>query len=173
MQIYPWPRLLLTLILSPLETDMRKSLTRKNLRGFTLIELMIVIVIVAIVSAYAYPSYMRYIVNTKRTAATSVLLQVADRQQQFFMDSKTYTADLTNLGFPSNPLEISDDGRSMASGDSDNVYSVALSNVTVTTYTITATPLNVQLSRDTDCGALTFDQSGAKGAGGSVEDCWK
>ena len=152
---------------------MRNSMTPKNLRGFTLIELMIVIVIVAIISAYAYPSYMRYIVNTKRTAATSVLLQVADRQQQFFMDSKTYTADLTNLGFPSNPLEISDDGRSMASGDSDNVYSVSLSNVTVTTYTITATPLNVQLSRDTDCGALTFNQSGAKGAGGSVEDCWK
>ena len=168
-----WPRLLLTLILSRLETDMRNSMTARNLRGFTLIELMIVIVIVAIISAYAYPSYMRYIVNTKRTAATSVLLQVADRQQQFFMDSKTYTADLTNLGFPSNPLEISDDGRSMASGDSDNVYSVSLSNVTVTTYTITATPLNVQLSRDTDCGALTFNQSGAKGAGGSVEDCWK
>ncbi len=148
-------------------------MTRKYHGGFTLIELMIVIVIVAIISAYAYPSYVQYIVNTKRTAATSVLLQIADRQQQFFMDSKTYTADITNLGFPSDPLEISDDGRSMASGDSSNVYSISLSNVTITTYTITATPLNVQLSRDTDCGALTFDQSGAKGAGGNVEDCWK
>jgi len=152
---------------------MRKTMTRKYHGGFTLIELMIVIVIVAIISAYAYPSYVQYIVNTKRTAATSVLLQIADRQQQFFMDSKTYTADITNLGFPSDPLEISDDGRSMASGDSSNVYSISLSNVTITTYTITATPLNVQLSRDTDCGALTFDQSGAKGAGGNVEDCWK
>ena len=148
-------------------------MTRKYHGGFTLIELMIVIVIVAIISAYAYPSYVQYIVNTKRTAATSVLLQIADRQQQFFMDAKTYTADITNLGFPSDPLEISDDGRSMASGDSSNVYSISLSNVTITTYTITATPLNVQLSRDTDCGALTFDQSGAKGAGGNVEDCWK
>jgi len=152
---------------------MQKSLRRKDLRGFTLIELMVVIIIIAIISAIAYPSYTQYIVDTKRTAATSVLLQIADRQQQFFMDAKTYSADLTNLGYPSNPQEISDDGRAIAAGDAYNVYSVALSNVTVTTYTITATPLNAQLSRDTDCGALTFDQSGAKGAGGSVDDCWK
>ena len=71
--------------------------------GFTLLELMIVVVIVGVISAVAYPSYMRYVVNTKRTAATSILLQVADRQQQFFMDNKTYTADLTNLGFPASP----------------------------------------------------------------------
>ncbi len=179
MQIGHWPRSLIPLQSFPLETDMQKSMTRKCLRGFTLmrgftlIELMVVIVIVGIISAFAYPSYVQYIVDTKRTAATSVLLQIANRQQQFFMDSKSYTADLTNLGFPNNPLEISDDGRSMTSGDSDNVYSVSLSNVTVTTYTITATPLNTQLSRDADCGALTFDQSGAKGAGGSVDDCWK
>ncbi len=142
-------------------------------RGFTLLELLIVIIIVGIISALAYPSYMQYVTNTKRTAATSVLLQIADRQQQFFMDNKAYTADLTNLGYPANPQEISDDGRSMATGNAENVYSVSLSNVAVTTYTVTATPLNVQLSRDTKCGALTLDQSGAKGASGSVGDCWK
>lgn len=157
----------------PLETDMQNSMTRKNQRGFTLLELMIVVVIVAIVSALAYPSYMQYVVNTKRTAATSVLLQIADRQQQFFMDNKSYSADLTNLGYPANPQEISDDGRTTAAGDSDSVYSLVLSNVAVTTYTITATPLNSQLSRDTKCGALTLNQSGAKGAAGSVGDCWK
>ena len=152
---------------------MNTTTKQRKQGGFSLLELMIVVVIVGIISAVAYPSYMQYVVNTKRTAATSVLLQVADRQQQFFMDNKTYTADLTNLGFTASPLVVGDDGRSMVSGDAKSVYTIAMSNVAVTTFTITATPLNAQLSRDTDCGALTLDQSLAKGAGGAVGDCWK
>ncbi len=152
---------------------MNMTFRQTKQRGFTLLELMIVVVIVGVISAVAYPSYMRYVVNTKRTAATSILLQVADRQQQFFMDNKTYTADLTNLGFPASPLVVGDDGRSLASGDAMSVYTIAMSNVAVTTYTITATPLNAQLTRDTKCGALTLDQSLAKGAGGAVADYWR
>jgi type IV pilus assembly protein PilE len=152
---------------------MKMTLSNPEQRGFTLLELMIVVVIVGILSAFAYPSYMQYVVSTKRTAATSVLLQVADRQQQFFMDNKTYTADMTNLGFSASPLVVGDDGRPLTSGNAKSVYTISMSNVAVTTYTITATPLNAQLTRDTDCGALTLDQSLAKGAGGAVADCWK
>ena len=82
-------------------------------RGVTLLELMIVVAIVAMIAAFAYPSYTQYIVNTKRTAATATLLQIADRQQQFFMDNKRYTADLTDLGLAASPLFISDDGNSV------------------------------------------------------------
>ena len=71
----------------------------KRQRGMNLIELLVVVAIVAILGAFAYPSYVQHIVDTKRTAAKSMLLQVADRQQQFFMDNKTYAADLTSLGF--------------------------------------------------------------------------
>ncbi len=143
-------------------------------RGITLIELMIVIVILAVVASFAYPSYMNYVVDTKRTAATSILLQVADRQQQFFMDNKRFTNDLTNLGFTANPLVIADDGRPMASAASvDSTYSVALSNVTATTYTVTAAPLNGQASRDTKCGSLTLNQTLVKGSSGGDGDCWK
>ena len=140
-------------------------------RGVTLIELMIVIVILGLIAGYAYPSYMRYVVDTKRTAATSILLQVADRQQQFFMDNKRFTNDLTNLGFVANPLVIADDGRPTAGADS--TYSVALSNVTATTYTITAAPLNSQAARDTECGSLTLNQALMKGSSGGDSDCWK
>jgi type IV pilus assembly protein PilE len=113
-------------------------------------------------------------VDTKRTAATSILLQVADRQQQFFMDNKRFTNDLTNLGFAANPLVIADDGRPMASAaSSDSTYSVALSNVTATTYTITAAPLNGQAARDAECGSLTLNQALLKGSSGGGRDCWK
>ena len=152
---------------------MRNELKRFGLqRGITLLELMIVVVIVAIISAFAYPSYMQYVVNTKRTAGTSSLLQIADRQQQFFMDNKSYTGDLTNLGFAANPLVIADNGTTAVAGDSDAVYSISLSAVTATTFTATAAPLHGQLTRDTDCGSLTLTQAGVRGNSAGGGDCW-
>ena len=141
-------------------------------RGVTLIELMVVVAIVAIVFAFAFPSYERYIVRTKRAVAQNAVLQVADRQQQFFMDNKRFAADLTNLGFGANPFIVDDDGASTVAGDIDAVYSVALSNVTATTWTATATPVGAQLSRDTSCGNLTINQAGAKGKSGASDNCW-
>ena len=140
--------------------------------GVTLIELMVVVAIVAAIFAFAFPSYERYIVRAERAVGQNVLMQVADRQQQFFMDNKRFAADLTNLGFTANPFIVDDDGASTVAGDVDAVYSVALSNVTATTWTATATPLNGQLSRDTSCGNLTINQAGAKGKSGAGDNCW-
>jgi type IV pilus assembly protein PilE len=140
--------------------------------GVTLIELMIVVAIVAIISAFAYPSYQRYVVKTKRAVAQTALLQVADRQQQFFMDNNRFAADLTNLGFAANPYVVADDGTSTVAGDSEAAYSLSLSNVTATTWTATAAPLNGQLSRDTYCGSLSVTQAGTKGKTGASDDCW-
>jgi type IV pilus assembly protein PilE len=69
---------------------------------------------------------------------------------------------------------IADDGRTMAdAASSDSTYAVALSNVTATTYTITAAPLNGQATRDTECGSLTLNQALTKGSSGGGRDCWK
>jgi len=144
---------------------------RKKQTGVTLVELMIVVAILVMIASFAYPSYMRYVVSSKRTAATSALLQIADRQQQFFMDNKSYTNDLTDLGFAANPWVIADDGTASAAGNSESVYSISLSNVAATTYTITAAPLHGQL-RDTKCNSLTLDQAGARGASTGSDDCW-
>ena len=95
-----------------------------------MIELMVVLVIVSIIAAVAYPSYTQFVVKSKRGAGSSMLLQVADRQQQFFMDNKQYAAVLTNLGFPSDPFMISDDGSFLGASDADRVYNVSLTNVT-------------------------------------------
>lgn len=141
-------------------------------RGVTLLELMIVVVIIGIISSIAYPSYMQYVVSAKRTTAASALLRIADRQQQFFMDNKRYSADLTNLGFSANPLSLSDEGNSVPAGDLDAVYSISLSNVTAMTYTITAGPVNGQLERDTECGSLMLNQAGMKDNSAGGEGCW-
>ena len=144
----------------------------KAQHGVTLIELMIVVAIIAILSAVAYPSYDRYVIKTKRSVAQSALLQVADRQQQFFMDNKQFATDLTNLGFPANPYVVDDDANQTVTSDPKAAYSLALSNVTATTWTATAAPLQGQLSRDTYCGSLSITQAGAKGKTGASDDCW-
>jgi type IV pilus assembly protein PilE len=142
-------------------------------RGVTLMELMIVVAIIAMISAFAYPSYQEYIVNTKRTAATTTLLQIADRQQQFFMDNKSYAGDLTNLGYSANPLWVADDGRIVVAGDLDAVYIFGLVNVTPTEYIAFAAPVGQQQVRDTKCGALTLNQASNRQAYGSQpDDCW-
>jgi type IV pilus assembly protein PilE len=141
-------------------------------RGVTLIELLVVVAIIAFLSAIAFPSYDRYIVRTKRAVAQNVLMQVADRQQQFFMDNKRFAANLANLGFGANPFVVDDDGAATVAGDPDAVYSVTLSNVTQTTWTATAAPLNGQLSRDADCGNLSITQAGDRDSAGGGSNCW-
>ena len=138
--------------------------------GVTLMELLIVVAIISMIAAYAYPSYTQFVTRSKRAIGASALLQIADRQQQFFMDNKSYANDLTNLGFDANPYVIADDGTS--SGGGDSVYSISLSNVTATAYTLTAAPLHGQLERDTACGSLTLDQAGSRGNSGGGDNCW-
>ena len=140
--------------------------------GITLIELLVVVTIVAIIAGFAFPSYQRYVITSKRAVAQNTLLQVADRQQQFFMDNKQFAADLTDLGYNANPYVVAEDGKPTVTGDDQAVYSISLSNVTATTWTATAAPLRGQLSRDTYCGSLTLTQAGTKGNSGASSNCW-
>ena len=144
--------------------------------GVTLLELLIVVVIVSIISAVAYPSYVQHITKTKRTSAQSALLQVADRQQQFFMDNKRYETNLTNLGFAENPLWLDDKGDRVPPGDTDSVYAIVLVNVVPTSFMAVAVPIGMQRTRDAKCGVMTLDQAGLRQAfaldGNGAEDCW-
>ena len=101
-----------------------------------------------------------------------MLLQVADRQQQFFMDNKRYAASLESLGFTSNPFVMDDQGRVVAAGDEDRIYSISLSNTTATTYTATAAPQQMQAYKDTKCGSLTLTHTGEKSQSGAATNCW-
>lgn len=64
--------------------------------GFTLVELMIVVVIIAILSGMAYPSYQRHILRSHRTAAQAEMMDIANRQQQFLLANRAY-ADMATL----------------------------------------------------------------------------
>jgi type IV pilus assembly protein PilE len=136
---------------------------KNRLQGFTLIELMIVVAIIGIIAAIAYPSYVQYVVKGKRSAAESLMLDVANREKQYLLDARAYTGTLSNLGITSLPSEVSAN------------YDVnVVPGTTPPSFIITATPKNGQATNDTKCANLTLDDTGAKGitGTGSVATCW-
>jgi type IV pilus assembly protein PilE len=80
-----------------------------SVRGFTLVELMIVVVIVAILLAVALPSYQNSVQKGRRADAKSALLDAANRQEGNMLDRGTYSLELTDLGFNQNPY-LSEEG---------------------------------------------------------------
>ena len=68
-----------------------------SVAGFTLIELMVAVGIVAILAAIAYPSYLSQVKKSRRSAAEAVLMDIAQRQQQYLLDARSYAPDVPTL----------------------------------------------------------------------------
>jgi type IV pilus assembly protein PilE len=71
-----------------------------KMRGITLIELMIVVVVIGIMAAVAYPNYREFVARANRNEAKAALLRIATNQERFYLQNNTYTCDMTRLGFP-------------------------------------------------------------------------
>jgi type IV pilus assembly protein PilE len=71
-----------------------------KMRGITLIELMIVIVVIGIMAAIAYPNYREFVARANRNEAKAALLRIATNQERFYLQNNSYTCDMTRLGFP-------------------------------------------------------------------------
>jgi type IV pilus assembly protein PilE len=86
-------------VLTPSQMHLRSSgeATRACAPGFSLIELMVTVGIVALLAAIAYPSYLRYTTRSNRSAAQSYLMGAAQKQQQILLDNRAYAPDSTTL----------------------------------------------------------------------------
>ena len=144
------------------------TLRFKNNTGFTLIELMIAVVVLAILAMVAIPAYNDSVQKARRSDAKSTLTQVASRMEQFFLDNKTYTTDMTALGYTASPA-----------ASIDGHYTVSVVTPTagcpiVTCYQLQAAPQNT----DTNCQTLTLNSIGTQGVTGSpaptqnADLCW-
>ena len=143
--------------MAPFGKALRSSPTRSA--GMTLIELMIVVVVMAILAAVAYPSYRDYVIRANRSGAQQFMLAIASRQEQYRLDARSYADSITatpGLGLTV-PSELT--LRYTFSMTNDAAYPAA------TTYVITATAIGPQVSD----GNLTLDNLGAK----TPADKWK
>lgn len=131
--------------------------------GFTLIEMMIVVAAIAILAAIAYPSYQEQIRKSRRAAAQGVLLDIASRQQQVFLDARSYT-DLAGTA-AAVPAEVS----------AAYVIDTQPSAGTPPGFAATATPVAGSAQAADRCGTLSINQAGQKSAsagGVAVSGCW-
>lgn len=136
-------------------------------RGFTLIELMIVVGILGVLAAIAYPNYSEYVQRSNRSEGQALLNDAAASQERFFAQNNRYVttaADIAKLGLrgTSGTTVKSDNGKyTLTVGTSANDGG----------YTLTAT----QNFGDGACGNLTLNARGVKGRSGTkgVDACWK
>jgi type IV pilus assembly protein PilE len=128
----------------------------KRTRGFTLIEIMLVVLVIAILVAIAFPSYQQHLRKGRRANAEAFLSDVASRQQQYLLDARGYALGgtaLTDLGVAP-PTDVT------------NYYTLTVTPAVATippSFTVTATPIvgGVQQS-PVDDGTLTIDNTGTK-----------
>lgn len=126
-------------------------------KGFTLIELMIAVAIVAILAAVVYPSYQEHVRRSNRAAAQAVLLEAAAKQQQLLMDVRSYAANWAALGV-NVPADVARNYTFTATPDAGPPPG----------FTVTATPQGSQA--EDSCGALAVDETGAKTP--ITDRCW-
>lgn len=131
-----------------------------RVRGFTLIELMIVVAVVAILAAIAIPSYQNQVQKTRRADAQTGLLQAAQALERCFTRTNTYEGCA---------LPEYRDGRTSP----DGFYAISFveDEPTATTFELQAVPLGRQVNDN--CKTFTLDSLGRRGAGGGEGDrCW-
>jgi len=151
-----------------------------NVKGFTLIELMIVVAIVGIIAAITYPSYQQQVQRTNRTDATANMLALAQNLERFFTETGSYS----NFAIPAA-------AQTSPRNSANPKYSIRFSDGSTTatnanTYTLQAFPVvGSSQVNDTTCARLDLNQIGIRCAAGgvhcsngnavdqaAVENCW-
>jgi type IV pilus assembly protein PilE len=133
----------------------------KSTNGFTLIELMIVIMIIGVLMGIAIPAYSGYVLRSHRTDAHSSVVDIAARQERFVAQRNTYTTVIS-----------ADTGLNLGSTSSKEGYytleaAACATDTIALCYLITATAAGNQVN-DTGCTEITYDSAGTKGPA----DCW-
>lgn len=132
---------------------------RRTMRGVTLIELMVVVVIIGILASIAYPNYREFVARAKRTEARAALLKIATNQEKYYLQNNIFTTDLTALGFNTNPYTTN-----------SGTYSVRIVSADASNFTAEADyiPVDAEAGK---CNLFEIDARGQKTSDPDT-DCW-
>jgi type IV pilus assembly protein PilE len=133
-----------------------------NTRGFTLIELMIVIVIIGLLFAIALPAYQASVLRGHRADAQGILMDISAREERFMAQNNTYTTDINTAA----GLNI---GTTTSNNGYYNLSVAACGGGIATCYLLTATATGGQ-ANDTDCATITLSSTGV--TSGTTANCW-
>ncbi len=141
-------------------------------KGFTLIELIIVLLIAGILIAIAFPGYRLYMVKARRSDGQAALLNLASRMERYYSEQNTYQTATIGTGNATDVLSTS--------ASPQGWYTISIPTKTASAYSLQATPTGTQGTGDTTCQSLTLNNIGAKGiatgpAGtptGTAAKCW-
>lgn len=126
---------------------------RQRMKGFTLMELMLVVAIIGILAAIAYPAYTSHTIKARRAAGAACMMEMAQYMERWYTTNMKYS---TVTALPDTSCKT----------DTSSSYSYGVTT-TDTTYSITAVPQGAQTA-DALCGTLSINQIGTKGATGTA-----
>ncbi|MBM7071566.1 prepilin-type cleavage/methylation domain-containing protein [Shewanella sp. 202IG2-18] len=124
---------------------------------------MITVAILGILSSIAYPSYVDYVTRSARADALAGLVHVANLQEQYYLDHRTYTDDVSKLGLPKN----SNDAWEVE----NKLYEISAATSQERGFVLTATAIGAQNNREKECKTITVDGTNKKGP--ENKDCWQ